>query len=579
MSKQWQIAPAVPKEMQDQFPELHRVVLQLLYNRGITDTASIENFLTPEYKQLHSPFLFQDMEKAVERIWQAIENHERIVVYGDYDADAVTANAVLQQTFRYLNVAVNSYIPDRFAEGYGLNVEAFSKLKEQGTQVVITVDCGTNSVDVAEYCRANNIDLIITDHHEITGATPEAYALVNPKNPADLYPDNQITGVGVAYKLAKAMLTDRPRVIKQKQISEEQYLEEWDKWLLDLVAIGTVADCHSLLGENRILVKFGLKVLQKTKWVGLRQLMENAGLEAKGPFDTRTLGFVVAPRINAAGRLEHADIALQLLLTNDFAEAITLSNRLEEINRRRQDMTGRIVSQASEQAELISDRRVLLLAHEEWPKGLVGLVAGRLAEKYKKPVLVLEKGTTECTGSARTAGNFDVVACLKSASQYLVKYGGHKQAAGLTVKREHLDNFYQEILRFADSGTFQEAEPTMELEAQLHEADIALETFEEVAKLEPFGVGNPKPKFYINQAQVMTHRLVGAEQQHLQLQVLVGNRVLDCIGFNMSYHAQKLSMGALIELAGELMADVWNGAKKLKLKLIDLKIHEQNVNP
>jgi len=577
MSKLWQIRDSGDQAaMTEQFPEVNPVVLRLLHNRGITEPRLVEKFLAPEYKDLYSPFLFQQMERAMERIWQAIENHEHIVIYGDYDADAVTANAVLQQTFRYLNVPVRSYIPDRFTEGYGLNVDAFAKLKSDGAQLVISVDCGTNSVDVAEYCKANNLDLIITDHHEITGVVPDAYALINPKNQQDLYPDDQITGVGVAYKLAKAILSDRPKVVRQKQIADDEYLEEWDKWLLDLVAIGTVADCHSLLGENRILVKFGLRVLPKTKWLGLRQLMENAGIDQHSILDTRTLGFSVAPRINAAGRLEHADIALNLLMSQDFGEAITLSNQLEEINRRRQDMTGRIVSQAKEQAELIADRKVLLVAHQEWPKGLVGLVAGRLADHYKKPVLVLEKGEQESTGSARTSGEFDVLGSLKASEQYLVKYGGHKQAAGLTVRTDQLENFYREVLRFADTNMAAEAgPPVLELEAELAEQDISMETYEELEKLEPFGVGNPKPKFLLAGARVLEHKLVGANKQHVQTRLALGDKIFDCIGFSLAYLADGYPAGSTVDIAGELIADSWNGLKKLKFKLIDMRTHEQ----
>jgi single-stranded-DNA-specific exonuclease len=578
MSKLWQITPPPQEMMLDQFPEVNPVVLRLLHNRGVTEPRVIEKFLAPEYKDLYSPFLFQQMERAMERVWQAIENHEHIVIYGDYDADAVTANAVLQQAFRYLNVPVRSYIPDRFTEGYGLNVDAFAKLKEQGAQLVISVDCGTNSVDVANYCKENNLDLIITDHHEITGAVPEVYALINPKNPQDLYPDDQITGVGVAYKLAKAILSDRPKVVRQKQIADDEYSEEWDKWLLDLVAIGTVADCHSLLGENRILVKFGLRVLPKTKWLGLRQLMENAGVDLQaGAPDTRTLGFSIAPRINAAGRLEHADIALDLLMSTDYGQAITLSNQLEEINRRRQDMTGRIVSQAKEQAELIADRKVLLVAHQEWPKGLAGLVAGRLADHYKKPVLVLEKGLEESTGSARTSGGFDVLGSLKASSQYLVKFGGHKQAAGLTVRTEQLENLYREILKFAETTIVEESgPPVLELEGELKEQDISLDTYEELEKMEPFGVGNPKPRFMVSQAQVLEYKLVGANKQHAQVRLTVGAKPLDCIGFSMAYLAEAFPAGSVVDIAGELIADSWNGTKKLKFKLIDMRTHEQN---
>jgi single-stranded-DNA-specific exonuclease len=573
MAKQWLLAPALPAEYLEQFPEQNRLVLQLLHNRGISPN-NVERFLQPEYANLYSPFLFQEMEQAANRIWEAIEKKEKIYIYGDYDADAVTANAVLQQTFRYLGVEASSYIPDRFSEGYGLNVEAFKKLKAAGAQVIITVDCGTNSVVEAEYCRDNGIDLIITDHHEITGATPAAFALVNPKNPADLYPDDQITGVGVAYKLAVALLSNQTQVCSVKGIPESEYVPEWDKWLLDLVAIGTVADVHSLLGENRILVRFGLKVMQKTKWIGLRQLMENAGIDrAHDVLDTRTLGFVIAPRINAAGRLEHADIALNLLIAQDFGQAIELSNQLEEINRRRKDLTARIVSEAKSEAELILDRRVLLLANANWPKGLVGIVAGKLADQYKRPVLVLEKGEVESTGSARSSGDFDIVECLKVNAHLLVKYGGHKQAAGLTVASENLDQLYQEILRFADAQPMTENQADiLQLEAELAPEDLRMEIAEDIARLEPFGEGNPVPNFMVKGVELVNFRLVGAKQQHLQLQVRAGEVPLECIGFNFGYIANKLTAGVKLELAGELITDSWQGMKKLKLKLLDIKV-------
>ncbi len=406
---------------------------------------------------------------------------------------------------------------------------------------------------------------------------------MNPKNPTELYPDDQITGVGVAYKFAKALLMQRENVIAAKHIEPEDYQEEWDKWLLDLVAIGTVADCHSLLGENRILVKFGLKVLQKTKWMGLRQLTENAGMDVKTQApDAKSLGFTIAPRINAAGRLEHADIALQLLTTSDFAEAITLANRVEEINRRRQDLTNRIASEAREQAELMLDRKVLLLYNEAWPKGLVGIVAGKLAEQYSKPVIVLERGELEATGSARTSGSFDLVACLKAVSHRLVKYGGHKQAAGLTVRSDQLDVLYADILKYADDHWPTEgmtAQPVLDIDAVLHEEDLTLDSFTDIADLEPFGQGNPKPLFAIHEAIVSSKKVVGATQKHLQLQIMVEQTRLDCIGFNMAHMADRLVIGAQISVAGELMADSWNGQKKLKMRLVDVVLAPIEVIP
>lgn len=575
MPKLWKLKPTVPDEILQRYPELDPLVVQLLFNLGLTEELDVERFMAPEYENQHDPFIFQDMQKACDRIWEAIFNEEKICIYGDYDADAVTANAVLQQTFRYLGVPVVSYIPDRFTEGYGLNIEAFEKIKADGATVVITVDCGTNSVDVAEFCKANDIDLIITDHHEITGETPESFALINPKNPADVYPDNQITGVGVAYKLAKALLGNRENVVTIKQIKDEQFVAGWDKWLLDLVSIGTVADCHSLLGENRILVSLGLKVMIKSKWLGLRQLLVTAGVDLRAtPPDARMLGFVVAPRINAAGRLEHADIALELLLSEDPAKAQELAAALEQINKRRQDITMRAVSEAQEQVAQIADRKVLLLTNQDWPKGVVGLIAGRLAEQYKKPVLILERGEVESTGSARTGNNFNIVEALKSASHLLVKFGGHKQAAGLTVRTEHIEILYEALLNYAELTQFENEEPTLEIDVALQETDVTLATHERVSVFEPFGIGNPKPIFMIEGARVASTRTVGKEQQHLQMNLAIGNTFIDSIAFSMGYLASKLESNAILDVAVELLADEWGGMRKLKLRIIDVKIHE-----
>ncbi|MDE2312464.1 MAG: DHH family phosphoesterase, partial [Patescibacteria group bacterium] len=328
------------------------VLAQLLYNRGLREQRQIEDFLRPRYEKLHDPFLFKDMGKAVDRIWAALERGEKIVIYGDYDADAVTANAVLQQAFRYLGVAVDSYIPDRFSEGYGVNIEALQNIINNGPGVIITVDCGTNSTDAADFCRQRGTDLIITDHHEVIGELPKAYALINPKNAGDAYPDSNITGVGVAFKLASALLCDQ-----RAKSRAPKYVQGYEKWLLDLVAIGTVADCHSLLGENRLLVSYGLQVLPKTRWAGLRALAAVAGLDfGQKPPDAYALGFVIAPRLNAAGRLEHANIALHLLLEQDAATAQQKATALEAINRRRRDVTQQVLSEAREQALRYQDR-------------------------------------------------------------------------------------------------------------------------------------------------------------------------------------------------------------------------------
>lgn len=568
MPKTWKLKSEIPEDFAQKLSEYPKLAAQLLYGRGLTEKQQIKEFLEPKYESLHSPFLFQEMQKAVERIWQAIDENQKICIYGDYDADAVTANAVLQQTFRYLGVEVESYIPDRFTEGYGINIDALEKIRDQGCKLIITVDCGTNSIDAADFCKQNNIDLIITDHHEIIGQLPKAYALINPKNPSDGYPYSEITGVGVAFKMAQAILTS-----EKCKVRSEKYIEGWEKWLLDLVAIGTVADCHSLLGENRILVKYGLKVLAKTKWPGLSALIVGSGLDfSRKPPDTYNLGFVIAPRLNAAGRLEHAGIALNLLMEQDPISAQQKSIALEAINRRRQDLTQQLLSEAREQALQYEDRKVLVLLGSDWPKGVVGLVAGKVAEEFNKPAFVLNKGDTESTGSARTVGEFNVLSALKFASAHLIKFGGHKQAAGLTLKTAEYEEFYKKILEYAEANLLEtDLEHHLLLETELNPEDLQLTTYNFLTDLEPFGVGNPKPKFLVKNLKINSARLVGATQQHLQMQLSVGGKNIAGIMFNCGDFAKNLKVGDTIDAAIELIEDGWNGRKEIKLRIIDIK--------
>ena len=613
MPKLWKLKSIIPQEVAENLSAYPKLLAQLLYNRGLTDKNQVEDFLDAKYEKLHDPFLFKDMQKAVDRIWLAIERGEKICIYGDYDADAVTANAVLLQTFRYLGVQAASYIPDRFSEGYGVNLEALEKIKSSGAKIIITVDCGTNSVDAAEFCRKNNIDLIITDHHEIIGEPPKAYALINPKNPDDSYPEQQITGVGVAFKLACGILSSHNKVSaslssrnflseelsretknirdpepsqsldsgysasesleRNSGMTEKVYKGGFEKWLLDLVAIGTVADCHSLMGENRILVKYGLKVLTKTKWIGLRVLVASAALDfAQKLPDTYTLGFTIAPRLNAAGRLEHADIALNLLLESDLTKATEQSLALELINQRRQQLTQTVLSEAKEKVLVIKDRKVLALVGEGWPKGVMGLVAGRLAEEYYKPVIVLEQTAELCTGSARTAGEFNLIEALKFSSEHLVRFGGHKQAAGLTVEKAKFELFYQKILEHADLNIDEKiSQRVLELEAELDENDLDVASYNLIASLEPFGVGNPKPKFFVSGVKILSFRPVGATGQHTQYNFQKGQKTIAAIAFNSPMLEKNFKVGDSVDVAAELIHDNWNGNNTIKLKVTDLR--------
>lgn len=541
---------------------------KILYNRKIREEEEIKAFLDSEYEGLQSPFLFLDMEKSVSRIWEAIEKGDKICIYGDYDADAVTANAVLRLMFKELGADCFSYIPDRFTEGYGVNLDAMAKIKEQECKLIITVDCGTNSCDVAEWCRENGVDLIITDHHEIIGPTPQAFALINPKNPADTYPYRQITGVGVAFKLATAILKDQGSRVRGKSLPDG-----WEKWLLDLVAIGTVADCHELLGENRILVKYGLKVLEKTKWAGLKAICDIAGLDFKlRKPDAYTLGFVIAPRLNAAGRLEHANIALDVLIEQDPVLAKEKAEKLNAINQRRQDVTEIIMSEAREKAEQIAGRKFLVLMGEGWSKGVVGLAAGKIAEEFNRPTIVLSQENGYATGSARTVGKFSIIDALIYASENLQRFGGHTQAAGLTLEVKNFESFYAKILEFTEKNLKEEdLVPIVEAEGELDVPDINLSTAEMLKILEPHGAGNPTPKFLVKDLTMVSYKLVGQTGKHAQMQLAKGSKMYWGIAFNMGPRVTSIPEGGKLDVVCELMEDGWNGQKRLKLKIIDLK--------
>ena len=526
-------------------------ILDVLFaNRGLTIAEDIGNFLDPKFEHVHDPLLMRDIDLAIARIQKAMEQNQKITVYADYDADAVTAAAVLLRFFQHLDYKnIDYYIPDRFSEGYGMNVEAVREIAARGTNLIITVDCGINAFDSVLEGSALGVDTIITDHHQLTGGIPAAIAVVNPHRPDDSYPFKHLTGVGVAFKLVQALTKD-----------------SWQKWLLDLVAIGTVADCQSLLGENRILVKWGLHVMQKTRWIGLKKLMQIAGIE-KGEIDTYQIGFIIAPRINAAGRLEHAGTALELLLTDDETKASELAEKLNDLNTRRQKLTEQIVSEAREQVVSLGDKKILLAAGDGWPKGIVGLVAGKLTEEFARPVLVLEKSADQATGSARSIANFNIIEAISQSSEILMRFGGHPQAAGFTLRAEHIDLFHKNLLDYAEANLSEESlEPVLHYEAELTTQQVSGELVDLLQKFEPYGQDNQRPRFRINNLRVSAVSAVGQEGKHLRLRL----ESLAAIGFGMGYWVAKLQPGSRVDVICEPQFNEWNGEKSVQLKIIDL---------
>lgn len=550
---------------------------QLLRNRGLTTPQEIEDFLDPRYERMYDPFLMQDMAPAVARIETALERGEKITVYADYDADGVTAAAVLLRFFQGLGYAeIDYYIPDRFEESYGVNTEAVETLAARGTKLLITVDCGINAFASVAKARELGVDVIVTDHHQLTGGIPEAVAVLNPHRPDDRYPFKDLTGVGVAFKLVQGLMKSFDSVpplagLRSGNKLFPGYVAGFEKWLLDLVAIGTVADCQSLLGENRIIVKWGLLVLQKTRWVGLRKLLELAGIWGT-EMDTYKIGFVIAPRINAAGRIEHADLALELLMTDDEAYATELAQKLEDLNRHRQELTEQILSEAREQLVLMADKKILLAAGEGWPKGVVGLVAGKLTEEFARPVLILERGELEATGSARSIGKFNIIEAIGQSQEILMRYGGHPMAAGFTLKSEHIELFHRNLLQYAE-GLLSEEDlaPVVEYDAEIAVGQINDRLLEDLQKLGPFGLGNPRPRFRISNVSPRYVSTVGNEGKHLRMYLGDAGQSFGCIGFNLGFWAQKISDDRKIDILCEPQYNEWNGNKKIQLKIFDLQ--------
>ncbi|KKT88524.1 MAG: Single-stranded-DNA-specific exonuclease RecJ, partial [Candidatus Moranbacteria bacterium GW2011_GWC2_45_10] len=417
---------------------LPEVLVRLLAGRGVEGSEAVREFLEPDYeKGVHDPFLFSDMGKVVERIAQARDNKERVVIFGDYDADGITSSVILKETLETLGIAVAVYIPDKRSEGYGMNLGAIEKLAEEETKLIITVDCGITGIEEVERARELGIDVIITDHHHVPEELPKALAVINPRTGNSGYPFLELAGVGVAFKVAQAIFE---KLLPQKK--------EQVKWFLDLVAIGTVADCVPLVGENRIFVKYGLLVLSKTKRNGLLQLFSVARLniDENNVPSTRNIGFHIAPRINAAGRINHANLAYDLLVEGDIAKARVFALELEENNSHRQKITETATNEVKVLAEnSFKDKKLIFAVGENFPIGVVGLVAGKIAQQFNKPTAVLQKGETESKGSFRSIPQVNIIEAIERCKELLLKFGGHSQAAGISIENGKLEAFYEKL--------------------------------------------------------------------------------------------------------------------------------------
>ncbi|HSM54986.1 MAG TPA: single-stranded-DNA-specific exonuclease RecJ [Candidatus Sulfomarinibacteraceae bacterium] len=558
----WKIAPPAPAELRKRLNHLHPTLLQVLYNRQLSDEAHIQAFLEGRYLESEDPFLLPDMEKAVARIEQAIERGEQIVVYGDFDADGVTATVLLVEALRGLGLSRRQaipYIPDRVDEGYGLNSEALLGLREKGAGLVISVDCGIRSIREVQAANDVGLDMIVTDHHSLGRALPPAQAVINPKRPDSDYPERMLAGVGIAYKLAQALKQAMPRRVT---------FEEAD--LLDLVALGTVADLAPLRGENRRLVIAGLEVLNECKRPGVAALVNVSGLRP-GHITAENIGFGLGPRINAAGRLAHAYDAAKLLASKQLLTAGRYAQSLNALNQQRRRLTRQLSQQAE---ELVSDDApILIAAHPDFVSGVVGLVASRLAEKHYRPAIVMEQGETESRGSCRSIPDFHITEALDEVADLLERHGGHAQAAGFTVRNENLELFrrrLQEVAAERLDGL--DLKPTLEIDAELPLSDVDWALHELLAQLEPTGQANTTPTFVSRGVQVLSHRAVG-DGSHLQLNVTDGQQGLRAIAFRQGDWAATLPRR--INLVYTIGVNEWNGRRNLQLVVQDIQPAEE----
>lgn len=572
-AKRWVIAPPAPASLLDQYAGMSSFLAQTLYNRGFVDPASARYFLEsadPAAGRLLDYRRRPSVDKAVMRIRQAIRSGELIIVYGDFDADGVTSTALLVQVLAALGARVAPYIPHRVDEGYGLNRDALRKLARRGARLVVTVDCGIRSVEDVAEGRAYGLDIIITDHHSIGPELPPAYAVINPKLDDCPYTEAMLAGVGVAYRLAEALLT----VDQQMRRSASTALDP--ECLLDLVAIGTVADLAPLnRPENRALVRRGLEIINRAQRPGVRALIEVASMKT-GELNASSIGYGLGPRINAAGRLESAMLAYDLLTAADYDHALRLAQQLHDLNVQRQELTR--AAQALIRQRLEADDQVgapLIFAKDRaFQPGIVGLVAGRLAEEYYRPAVVLEEGAAESRASCRSIPGFDITHALDQCADLLVRHGGHAQAAGFTIVNENIEALHQRLLAIAEAALSEyDLRPTVEIDVEVPAQSISLALAEELALLEPTGHHNPQPIFITRGLRVVEARAVGREGQHLKLK-LAGEgaetlTTVDAIGFHMA--EQMPSAGEMVDLVYQLEVNAWNGSRAPQLRLEDIQ--------
>ena len=545
------------------------VVAQLLVNRKIETVEEANIYIKATLSSLHDPFLIKGMELAVERILRAIKNKESIRLFCDYDVDGVTSAAFLTHFFRDIGVSVGYYLPERMKEGYGLNEDAIKLIRKEGASLMITADCGITAVNEVELALSLGLDVIITDHHQVgSQGLPNAVAVLNPQRSDCQYPYRFLSGVGLAFKLALAV-----RTALYKEMGWDKTLLPNMKRHLDLVALGTIADVAPLTGENHVLVRHGLKVLTTTDKAGLVALKMVSDLDNK--VSARSVGFALAPRLNAAGRMGKADSGFHLLTSVDLKEAKELAERIDVINQERKNIQGQVQEEAeyliSREINLEEDR-VIVLASKNFHSGVIGIVASRIVEKYFRPVVLIALEGLIGKGSGRSIPQFNLHRAFTDCSSHLVQFGGHAYAAGLTIKEENVDLFRDEIKKIGRQFLSEEnLVPEIYIDKKLDILEINEELYKQITLVEPFGSENPSPIFLIQSVRISNLKKMGREQNHVRFKANQHDAKIDAIGFNLAEEFASIDLVLnKVDLVCEFQINDWNGGNKLELKILDL---------
>ena len=539
MVKKWQIYETDNEKVNELIKKynLNLLLATILVNKNITDEKVLNKFLHPTRKDFYDPFLMPDMDLAIDRILKAIDNKEKIIIYGDYDADGITSITVLKSFFKDLGIDVDSYIPNRLDEGYGLNKPAVKQIVEKGYELMITVDCGISAIEEIKYANELGIDIVVTDHHEVGETLPDAIAVVDAKRKDNIYPCRDLAGVGVVFKLIQALSI-------KLNLKEEAYLK-----YLDIVCIGTISDIVPLVDENRVITKLGLMLVNQTRNVGLKS----------------------APRINACGRMGHAEEALKLFLSDNIVEVQELTKKLNDYNLKRQETEKGIYQEALKkiEEENLDKNDTIIVAGENWHHGVIGIVASKITELYFKPSILLCYEGEEAKGSGRSIPGFDLHDALMKCLDHIEKFGGHSMAIGITIKRNELENLKESLEKVAKDEHIEDIIPIIHIDAKIPLSEITKEMVESLKELEPFGEGNKMPVFVMKNLKIDSIRAL-TEGKHLKLTLKDGNNIIDAIGFNMGELTEEYKIGDKIDVVGVLEINSFNGVDSVQINMKDI---------